>query len=239
MSCDSDVMSPAVPCELVFNHNWLQSSRSQVDVHLKYVSQAPSGTQRNVQIPHWRFSSNMLRCRCRVQRQKIAKNECGSKVCDMFPHFFVTSRSRTRKRTISNWQFIRWIYDVGPNFRFLAGLANKQTHTHIPKKNPCLLVRSSTNSCKAAVPLRSVALSLCTNSCPLAAWLGPQSRIFLGRSRHMFITCWKLGNHLVKRQAMRGYRLLSYRYLGLVWLNGMKKRNQVVTVISNHIVSTM
>lgn len=156
--------------------------------------------------------------------KKSLKMNVGQKSATCFRIFFVTSRSRTRKRTISNWQFIRWIYDVGPNFRFLAGLANKQKHTHIyPKKNPCLLVRSSTNSCKAAVPLRSVALSLCTNSCPLAAWLGPQSRIFLGRSRHMFITCWKLGNHLVKRQAMRGYRLLSYRYLGLVWLNGMKK----------------
>lgn len=221
MSCDSNVMSPDVPCELVFNHNnWLQSARSWVDVHLKYVSQAPSGNEMSKSHTAAIFQQYAAMQVQSAETKNRKKWMWVKSLRHVSAFFLVTSISRTRKRTISNWQFIRWIYDVGPNF---SGRPCKQTHTVGQKTKPSLLVRSSTNSCKAAVPLRSIALSLCTNSCPLAAWLGPQSRIFLGRSRHMFITCWKLGNHLVKRQAMRGYWLLSYRYLGLVWLNGIKK----------------
>lgn len=124
-------------------------------------------------------------------RDKKSQNGCGSKVCDMFPHSFLLRLDLEHEKKPSpignsSVEFTMLLVQISV---FLAGLANKQTHTHTKKKQqPSLLVRSSTNSYKAAVPLRSVAQTLCTNSCPLAAWLGPQSRIFLGRSRHKFIT---------------------------------------------------
>ena len=73
-----------------------------------------------------RFSSNMLRCRCRVQRQKIAKNGCGSKVCDMFPHFFwlrlyLEHEKEPSPIGNSSVEFTMLVQI------FLAGLANKHT----------------------------------------------------------------------------------------------------------------
>ena len=126
MSCDSNVMSPDVPCELVFNHNnWLQSARSWVDVHLKYVSQAPSGNEMSKSHTAAIFQQYAA-MQVQSAETKNRKNGCGSKVCDMFPHFFwlrlyLEHEKEPSPIGNSSVEFTMLVQI------FLAGLANKHT----------------------------------------------------------------------------------------------------------------